>query len=133
MDPILVDTSAYFAILDKTDKNHNKAINFLTNNTYPLITTNIIVIETINLVNARLGHHQAIALGKKLYDKNITTVLNITSEDEKKAWQIFQKYADKDFSLTDCSSFAVMERLKMNKVFTFDIHFIQFGKFLLVP
>jgi predicted nucleic acid-binding protein len=133
VDPILVDTSAYFAILDKTDKNHNKAINFLTNNTYPLITTNIIVIETINLVNARLGHHQAIALGKKLYDKKFTTVLNITSEDEKKAWQIFQKYADKDFSLTDCSSFAVMERLKMNKVFTFDIHFIQFGKFLLVP
>ena len=55
MDSILVDTSAYFAVLDKTDKNHNKAINFLTNNTYPLITTNIIVIETINLVNARLS------------------------------------------------------------------------------
>jgi len=37
-----------------------------------------------------------------------------------KAWEIFEKYSDKDFSFTDCSSFAIMEMLKINNVFSFD-------------
>lgn len=133
MDVVLIDTSAYFAILDKTDKNHEKAIDFLNTVKIPLVTTNLIVIETINLVNSRIGHKQAIALGKKLYDKNLTTIITITPEDEKKAWHLFQRYADKDFSLTDCTSFAVMEKHKIKKAFVFDIHFGQYGKFLTLP
>lgn len=129
---ILVDTSAYFAVFDRTDKNHLKAVNFLKDNTLPLVTTNLIVVETINLVNARLGHQQAISVGNKLFDKNVTTVLNISSEDERKAWQIFQRYTDKDFSYTDCTSFAIMERLKIKKAFAYDVHFVQYGKFSII-
>lgn len=133
MDVILIDTSAYFATVDKTDKNHHRAISFLKSNQLPLVTSNLIAVEAINLVNSRIGHQQAILLGKKLYDKNLTTIINITPEDERKAWQIFQKYIDKDFSLTDCISFALMERLNIKKAFAFDIHFFQYGKFSIYP
>ena len=133
MDVIFVDTSAYFAILDKSDKNHKKAVSFLENNNLPLITSNLVVIETINLVNSRIGREPATQLGKKLYDESFTTVVDVTSEDEKKAWQIFQKYSDKDFSLTDCVSFALMERIRIKRAFAFDVHFIQYGKLLVVP
>lgn len=44
MDWVFVDTSAYYAIFDKTDKNNQKAINFLEANTSPLLTTNLVVI-----------------------------------------------------------------------------------------
>ena len=132
-DVIFVDTSAYFAILDKSDKNHNKAVSFLEKNDLPLITSNLVVIETINLVNSRIGHEPATQLGKKLYNESFTTVVDVTSEDEKKAWQIFQKYSDKDFSLTDCVSFALMERLRIKRAFAFDVHFIQYGKLSIVP
>ena len=53
--------------------------------------------------------------------------------DESKAWEIFVRYEDKGFSFTDCTSFAIMERLKIDTVFVFDDHFIQYGKFIVIP
>ncbi len=50
MDPVFIDTSAYYALFDKTDKNHLKAKAFLETNISPLLTTNLVVIEIINLV-----------------------------------------------------------------------------------
>jgi len=39
---------------------------------------------------------------------------------------------DKGFSFTDCTSFALMERLDINTVFAFDDHFFQYGKFVIL-
>lgn len=133
MDSVFVDTSAFYAVFDKSDKNHIKAVNFLKKNESPLVTNNLVVIETINLANARRGHEDAVKIGKKFYDEDIVTIINIVSEDERKAWQIFKKYADKKFSLTDCVSFAAMDRLKIKQAFAFDIHFSQYGKFSVIP
>ena len=60
-----------------------------------------------------------------------THVILITPLIENKAWDIFKQYKDKDFSFTDCTSFIVIESLKINHVFVFDIHFKQFGLKLL--
>jgi hypothetical protein len=37
---------------------------------------------------------------------------------------MFRQYEDKGFSFTDCTSFALMERLAINTVFAFDDHFV---------
>lgn len=39
----------------------------------------------------------------------------------------------KEFSFTDCTTFAVMERLKIPAAFTFDEHFRQYGRFKVYP
>jgi predicted nucleic acid-binding protein len=46
---------------------------------------------------------------------------------EKAAWGIFEKHTDKEFSFTDCTSFALMEAEAIRNVFTFDQHFSQYG------
>jgi len=40
-------------------------------------------------------------------------------------WTYFQRHQDKDYSLTDCISFLVMQRLGIGTAFAFDQHFVQ--------
>ncbi len=57
----------------------------------------------------------------------------MSPEDEEFAWRIFRRYDDKAFNFTDCTSFALMDRLDIMMVFTFDQHFEQYGKFICLP
>jgi uncharacterized protein len=129
---ILVDTSAYFALVDRSDRHHAAAVAFVQTNDRPLVTTDLIVIETLNLVQARLGPAPAIALGKRLLAPT-TTVLKITDPDLAQAWRLFQRYRDKAFSFTDCTTFALMTRLGLATAFAFDIHFRQYGRLIVLP
>jgi predicted nucleic acid-binding protein len=51
----------------------------------------------------------------------------VTPADVRRAKAIIYQYTDKDFSLTDAISFAVMERLDIHLAFTFDRDFAQYG------
>jgi hypothetical protein len=47
----------------------------------------------------------------------------------KRAREILARYADKDFSLCNALSFAVMEARGVRRAFSFDRHFRQYGRF----
>jgi predicted nucleic acid-binding protein len=49
------------------------------------------------------------------------------------AWETFERFADKDWSFTDCTSKVVIEQLGITHAFSFDHHFQQFGTVQLVP
>ena len=130
MPYIFVDTSAWYALLDKDDANHRAAVRFKDSLVHPLVTSNYIADEVITLVRSRLGHNVAVEIGQKLWDESIANLIHVTLQDEKKAWGIFVKYHDKAFSFTDCTSFALMERVEVTEVFAFDEHFKQYGNFI---
>lgn len=74
---ILVDTSAYYALKDKDDAFHTNALQFVKTNTNPMATTNLIVIETLNLVKQRLGYQHAVEIGKIMFDPMASNVIKI--------------------------------------------------------
>ena len=129
----LVDTSAYFALADRSDQHHAAAVGFVQANDRPLVTTDLIIVETLNLVQVRLGSAPAIALGKQLLAPATTTILKVTDADWAQAWRLFQRYRDKAFSFTDCTTFALMARLGLSTAFAFDLHFRQYGRLIVVP
>ena len=43
------------------------------------------------------------------------------------------RYDDKDFSYTDACCLTVMERLEMRVALSADEHFVQYGKFIVLP
>jgi predicted nucleic acid-binding protein len=59
--------------------------------------------------------------------KGATTVVRVSAADERRAWEIVRLYRDKDFSMTDATSFAVLERLHIGSALTFDSDFEQAG------
>lgn len=57
----------------------------------------------------------------------ILEVLRPTAEDELRALDLFEKYADQRVSFTDCVSFVLMRRSRIERVFSFDSHFSRAG------
>lgn len=123
MKRILVDTGAWYAFIDKKDPEHNNAKTFYSSNTVPFVTSNFIFDETVTLLMSRLGWEVASKFGENLKNSGFVSLVAITDADEERAWEIFKKFRDTGFSYTDCTSFALMERLKIDTVFSFDEHF----------
>lgn len=86
----------------------------------------------MTLVRMKLGHHAAVRYGKLLRESDIVRIVNVSEDIEAHAWSIFEQYADKDFSYTDCTSFAIMDAENLTQAFAFDRHFAQYG-FVTVP
>ena len=130
---IFTDTSAWYAHVDKSDAHHLAATQFIYTLTIPLATSTYILDETVTLIRVHLGHSAAVRFGEKLRQQQIAKLLRITEQDEQKAWEIFVRHHDKEFSFTDCTSFALMERLQIDTAFAFDEHFRQYGRFVVLP
>lgn len=127
------DTSAFYALADKTDRYHSAALRFIESNSSPLVTSHLVVFETITLVRMRLGHPQAVKVGRRLLDPTTTPLIRVLPADERQAWEIFARYRDKRFSFVDCTSFALLTRLKISAAFAFDEDFRRFGGCLVYP
>ncbi len=134
MKQIFVDTSAYFALVDRQDENHEAAVKIIRQiirERAELLTTNYIIAETHTLLLNRIGYVTALQVIEDLY-KSQTRIYRLREAEERKALDIVRAYADKEFSLMDAISFATMERFHVTQAFTFDHHFAQYG-FLLLP
>ena len=123
MKRLFVDTGAWYALVDKKDPDHSAAAAFFRNNKIPLLTTNFIFDETVTLLRRRLGWTIAAEFGRRLKDSGFTHLVAVRREDEDKAWNLFLKYKDQEFSYTDCTSFVVMESFRIRNAFSFDGHF----------
>lgn len=89
------------------------------------VTTNTVAIETHALILSRAGR---VAAREALREIDTTIALvRVTESDENAGRVILDRYADKDFLLTDAISFALMDRLRLRTAFAFDRHFAQYG------
>ena len=130
MDDVFMDTSFFKAIVDGGDDFHKEAINLLMKMKEKgarLVTTNYIIDELFTLVRKRNGLEKARALWDLLGELGgQLKMVRILVLDEKEAWSWFWKEW-KNLSFTDCTSFAVMKRLRLTWVATFDDHFAKAG------
>jgi len=127
---IFVDTSWYKALVDVHDDFHIEAVNQserLISQESLFTTTNFIIDETLTLLRVRRNLEVALKFRDLLVDMNaITKISRVLPQDEAKAWDWFPKDWSK-LSFTDCTSFAVMQRLDLKVVATFDDHFARAG------
>jgi uncharacterized protein len=125
----LVDASAYFALLDHDDANHARSLiirDRLIAEGWRLFTTSFVLAETHALLLNRLSLEIATRFLRDM-EHSSTTLVWVTPADVQRAKAIIYQYDDKDFSLTDATSFAVMERIRVPAAFPFDRHFAQYG------
>lgn len=125
---IFVDTSAVYAVLDRSDANHAPARDgwfALLDSGRPLLTTNYVLVECCALTQSRLGLEAA----RCLLD-DLVPVMEVVWVDETlhgiAAAALLAAHRRK-LSLVDCVSFAVMRQRGITEAFAFDRHFAEEG------
>jgi len=124
---VFVDTSGWYAYARADDPAHDGARTALELWEGRLVTTDYVFDETVTLTRARLGVSAAAKLGDALRDAGVVELVRLLPEDFDDAWELFKKNRDKPWSFTDCTSFAVMRRLRLHAAVATDKHFRQAG------
>lgn len=128
---LFVDTSAWFALVDRSDQNHRAAAGFVKQfRVEPVIwhLTDYIVDETATLLRLKLSHCEAVAFLDFLDRSRQVVRSQVTPDLLREAEAIFRRYSDKKWSFTDCVSFAYMDAQGLADVFAFDRNFTEYGK-----
>jgi predicted nucleic acid-binding protein len=130
---IFVDRSVWFSAALKEDQYHATCRMLLEAAVGELVTTDYVIDELLTLLSVRGYRDVAIAAGARLWSGKAAPVVLVTPDDLAEAWRIFQSYRDKQWSFTDCTSYAVMQRLGITEALSLDDHFRQFGFASVLP
>lgn len=130
---IFVDTGAWYATLVQQDPDHGSAMEFVRSNRRPLVTSDYVVDELLTLLRVRGQRQRAEAFLDAMSDGKLAQVDPVLPSDFRTAIAIYRQWSDKDWSFTDCTSFALMQRQQISLAFAFDVHFRQFGNVTVLP
>lgn len=125
-EPFFVDTSAWYASLVKDDCFHASAAQFIFSQGGSLVTSNYVIMETANLIHLRQGYPLTKEFLEMLQISHLLSFHYITPDEHSASVEMFLQNRGK-VSLTDCSSFVAMRKLKIRNAFTFDQDFARQG------
>lgn len=130
---IYVDTSAFLALVNKSDLDHERAMQTwqrLIEEEQELICNNYVLVESIALIQRRIGIEAV-----SILHNNIIPFIEVEWLDEKLHNAVVKsviKTNRRQGSLVDSASFDTMRRHNVETAFAFDSHFADQG-FEVIP
>ncbi len=125
-----MDTAAWLALINKDDRFHKRAKAIrdkLLSSKTDFITTDQVLVEVANSLSKPRFRASAVRLIEAIYRSANIQIVGIDAYLWERAWALYKKSRDKDWSLTDCMSFVVMRDERIREAFTTDRHFEQAG------
>ena len=127
---VFLDTVFAIALASPKDRYHLRALeiaNKLESNRTRMITTKAILLEIGNALAKRNHRTAAVQLLKALSSDPQVEVVPLSETLYTSGFGLFRERLDKDWGLTDCISFVVMQDREVTDALTTDQHFIQAG------
>jgi predicted nucleic acid-binding protein len=125
---VFVDTSAFLAVLAADDEYHTAAAAIwrrLISDEEPLVTNNYVLVETVALLQRRVGLQAVRAFQSKVMPSLLVRWVDETLHEQ--ALTSVLSANRRNLSLVDCTSFQTMRQDGINRAFTFDQHFAEQG------
>jgi len=121
---LLVDTSGFYAVADRSDAHHDAAREVFESRgaAGDLFTTDHVVVETWMLLRARLSRAAAMRYWDAVMGGGVT-ILGISADELAAAHRIGASWPDQDYGLVDLTTFATMEARAIEEALAFDDHF----------
>jgi uncharacterized protein len=130
MRSVFVDTSAFVALRNESEAEHERAraaLAELIDARVTLFTSNYVFAETYTALLVRVGREEAVEWGRRFRASEAIELVRLEPEVEDEAWKILEKHGDKRWSYVDATSFALIERHGGEEAFALDAHFAQRG------
>jgi predicted nucleic acid-binding protein len=127
INSLFLDTSYVLAILNTRDTLHQQALDLASKLDSQLITTEAILTEIGNALAKPQSRKLAINTLHNLRNDETVKIIPVDTNLFAKALQLYTSRPDKDWGLTDCISFIVMQEYKLIHALTADHHFEQTG------
>lgn len=127
MNVVYADTSFYVAVFSPQDALHARAKAVAAAHVGPVITTEFILIEVGNFFCRGNGRKVFQTMTEHLLAAEEMEVVPASAALFRSGLGFFNARTDKDWSLTDCISFVVMQERGIREALTADRHFEQAG------
>lgn len=125
-----MDTVAWIALINISDAPHTGAqnlMNTLHQQHMRLVTTEFVLLEVANALSAPAIRARAISFINGLRQLPILQIIPASSILFAQGWRLYSQRPDKEWGLTDCTSFVVMTQEQITQAFPSDHHFEQAG------
>lgn len=130
MRRVFADTGYWVALLNPKDELHQKArdISKQMDSLY-ILTSEMVLAEVLNDFSKRgaFFRQAAIELIESLYNHPNVTVIQQSSSQFQEGLLLYKKRLDKEWSITDCVSFKIMEEYGITEALAYDKHFEPVG------
>ena len=125
MNEVFVDSSAWVALADGTEPNHESAAAAYQSllRSARLVTTNLVVAEAHTTLMRRINSRVALAFLENLLSSMRILIIHPDGVTDQEALRMLRKYADQRISFTDATSFAVMSSRSIREAFSYHKHF----------
>ena len=126
MNAVFADTFFYLALLDDTEPDHERAL-AESKISRLIVTTEFVLLELGNACARAEDHADFLALVAGMRASPRVKIIPLASELFNRGLARMRERSDKNWSLTDCISFVVMEAEGIREALTGDQHFEQAG------
>ncbi len=130
MQPVFVDTVAWIALINASDALHTEAghrLQTLRQQRVKLVTTEFVLMEVADALSAPGVRAHTIAFVDGIRTSPVVHILPADHDLLVEAWALYSGRPDKNWGLTDCTSFVAMTQHQIDQAFTADRHFEQAG------
>lgn len=121
------DSSFWIALIDRRDAHHSKAVQCSTTIAGRIVTTEAVLLETVNTFSRPDWREKVIRLVDHIVARDDIEIVPFSNSLWERGWKLFRDRRDKAWSLTDCISFGLMEERGVDEALSADSHFKQAG------
>jgi len=121
------DSFFLIAVLSKRDRFHERCVGILRELGTEIITTDWVLLEVADAMASRSSRGRCLALLGVLNTHPRVTIVQASHEHFQKGLDLHASRPDKDWPLTDCISFVIMQEQGISEALTGDQHFTQAG------
>ncbi len=127
MRTVFADSFYFIAQLNAADEAHQRATEFTASFSGRLLTTDWVIVEVADATSRPPNRERFIAFYDQLSRMPDIKILAADRATLQSGYDLYRRRPDKEWSLTDCISFFVMQREGIAEALTGDHHFQQAG------